>query len=244
MKPYFIKEESLLNKQEELRDIFIQCRLFNLEISREEGLADFLFNIYLHHNDSIAIYIKHYDCFSFELSMKNNVIFWESVGIALEQDHPNENGFNALFNEGFRLFVHQYTPLLSYIIYSDDSDKHTLINIKNDLNKFLHTEASDELKLLSKINYKEHKLLLAEATAIIEDEQGTCQFTAEVFQSKEGYQCRYTQDRTMYNGFKRICESKRDLNSAELILFFTEKQLRDQIFSQLAIVDHRLKLVD
>ncbi len=171
-------------------------------------------------------------------------VFWEAVENALKEDHPNENGFNALFNEGFRLFVHQYTPLLSYIIYSDDSDKHTLINIKNDLNKFLHTEASEELKLLAKINYKEHKLLLAEATGIIEDERGSCLYTAEVFQSKEGYQCRYTQDRTMYGGFKRICESKRDLNSAELILFFTEKQLRDQIFSQLSIVPHLLRPVD
>ena len=234
MKPYFIKEESLLNREPELRDIFIQCRLFNLEISREEGLADFLFNIYLHYISSSSI----------KIHQRSDNVFWDAVESALKEDHPNENGFNALFNEGFRLFVHQYTPLLSYIIYSHDSDQHTLINIKNDLNKFLHTEASDELKLLSKINYKEHKLLLAEATAIIEDEQGTCQFTSEVFQSKEGYKCRYTQDRTMYGGFKRICESKRDLNSDELILFFTEKQLRDQIFSQLAIVDPRLKLVD
>tara|TARA_R110002072_G_scaffold282218_2_gene444981 strand:- start:406 stop:1110 length:705 start_codon:yes stop_codon:yes gene_type:complete len=234
MKPYFIKEKSLLNKEPELRDIFIQCRLFNLEISREEGLADFLFNIYLHYISSSSIKIHE----------RSDNVFWDAVESALKEDHPNENGFNALFNEGFRLFVHQYTPLLAYIIYSDDSDKHTLINIKNDLNKFLHTEASDELKLLSKINYKEHKLLLAEATAIIEDERGTCQFTSEVFQSKEGYQCRFTQDRTMYGGFKRTCESKRDLSSAEIILFFTEKQLRDQIFEQLSIVDHRLKLVD
>lgn len=38
MKPYFIKEESLLNREPKLRDIFIQCRLFNLEISRETVL--------------------------------------------------------------------------------------------------------------------------------------------------------------------------------------------------------------
>ena len=62
MKPYFIKEESLLNKQTELRDIFIQCRLFNLEISREAGLADFLFNIYLHYITQVSEFKKQLKC--------------------------------------------------------------------------------------------------------------------------------------------------------------------------------------